>query len=500
MRRTIITPNRFTIFTLSWQAKAAGLGLCFFLLLFFSCKDDDVTYIGFRKGSRLNTRFVDIPLKKSVVQYNGVLTRNSKDETVSRILVGRYNDPKFGNMEARGFVNFAPPVQTVKVPIAATLDYLELQVRFDFYYYGSRDVALQRIQVFPLIDALNIDQKYYNNSTVSFSSVPVGDTTFLASPFAFDNADTSAVQIVRIRIKGSLGSDLLYDLLNEPDIINDFAQFSSKYPGFAFVMPQGDKIFGIDPQYSLPYPKSGDTMLSLYYSAAGLRSRVDFPLFYGNHSTTGSFRGVTSFSSITADRAPTPLNGIEAFKEFTSPDNQLYIQSGSALIAKFDLDNFYNYVDTLTNIVFNSAELVVNNVSDQKAPTDVQLRVLDSINRFRSYRIDSVINDVSTPVNDPYFLKIAKAISVGPLDNPTIDIRTDVGTSIAVTSDTRKIDRIYITEFCQQIYWHKHHPRRIKSLALMPVDTEFEKTVSGLLLDPSATLRIYYSKPVSKAR
>lgn len=460
-----------------------------------------MTYIGFRKDPRLNTHFVDIPLKKSVLQYNGVLTRNSQAETVSRILVGRYYDPQFGNMEARGFVNFAPPVETLTIPPLATFDYLELDVRFDFYYYGSHDATQQQIQVFELIDALNDGVKYYNNSIVNISSTPVGDLTFVADPTYFDLLDTSVVQTLRIRINGTLGPNLLQDLLSDPDLMKDFPLFSSKYPGFALVMPQADKIFGINPKYTLPYPKSGNTKLSLYYTNGGSQSRVDFPLFYGNgnQNFNDPFRAVTSFSTITADRSLTDLNGIEAFKDFTTTDNTLYIQSGSALIAKFDLDNFYNYVDTLSNIVFNSAELVVTNVSDQRPPSNVQLRVLDSTNRFRFPFIDSVIKDVSTRIVDPYFIKISKALSIGQtVDNPTIDVRTDVGAQIAVVPDTRKIDPIYITEFCQQIYWNKHHHRRIRSLALMPVEREFQKTVSVLVLDPSATLRLYYSRPVIK--
>ena len=206
-----------------------------------------------------------------------------------------------------------------------------------------------------------------------------------------------------------------------------------------------------------------------------------------------------SFSNITTDRSASALNGAQPFKEFVPPDNHFYVQSGTALVTKIDLTSFYNYVDTIENAVFNSAELVVTNTSQKKAPFFVQLRILDSTNHFRAPYIDSLVNDVIVNTLPPYLSKIPTAwfIATG---STSIDVRGDQGSTIRVATDTYEIGKIFITEFCQQVYRHKHDKRRITTLALMPSESEFQKSVNGLVLDGNIKLRLYYSKPVIKIR
>ena len=126
----------------------SGLWLCVFLFVVSSCKDD-AAYLGFQKDPRLSARFVDVALNPSVIQIDGVQTTNLPSDALQRILIGRYNDPLFGNIVATGYTSLAPPVVFVKPAASATFDSLILRLNFDYYYYGLATItSSQKIQVY----------------------------------------------------------------------------------------------------------------------------------------------------------------------------------------------------------------------------------------------------------------------------------------------------------------------------------------------------------------
>lgn len=516
MRRTTITRSHFITFIRSSQGKASGswsgLWLSLFLFVVFSCKDDPA-YIGFRKDPRLSASFVDIPLNPSVIQYNGLQTTNTTGDAISRILIGRYNDPLFGRIEATGYVSLAPPVPFVKPAASATFDSLVLQLNFDYYYYGlANSVSNQKIQVYEILDTLNGYKPYYSNSSIPISSTPIGEATFTLGTSDFDNAlivnaDTDTTNdltlAVQIKIPGSLGPRLFDDLKNDSTLQATYNQFMGKYKGFAFKVPDGygDKIFGINPIYRDGSPKVTDTKLSVYYTEDGLSLRADCVLSPSTNYITGIPYPVISFSRITADRGATALSGIVPFKEFKPGDNRFYVQAGTSLITKLDLSNFYKYVDTLDHVVFNSAELIVSNISPAKPPFNLSLRVLDSLNHFRNSFVDTLTVDTLRIVSDPYFLKTTSAFTASTtIGDQTVSVTTDAATSIGIDQDSKTISQIGITEFCQMIYKYRKDPRRVKAISIAVEENESKKSVDGLILDPNIALRVYYTKPIVKIR
>ncbi len=419
-------------------------------------------------------------------------------------MVGNYNDPQFGNMQVKGFANIAPPTLLLTPPATSVFDSLVLQLSLDFYHYGSSDSSQLTMQVFEVLDTIHPLAGYYTTTQVAYGTQPLGEVKFGVNPTSFDeslalNADRDTSNNVKYNVRvvmdGGYGASLLNDMIKNPALFRDVNSFIGKYKGFAFVMKDGNKIIGINPVFTGPAPKGKDTKLSLYYSDGAAQSRADYPLYYANNFTTGTtFPGV-SFTTITTDRSPTVLSGIELFKDFVPINQQFYVQSSTALITKMDLTSFYDFADTLGNIVFNSAELVMNNISQQTAPSQVQLRFLDSTNGFRSLFVDSLVNGVVKPVLDPYLAKIPKAWAPNTTSN-AVDVRADQGSVVRVSTD-KTIGKFFITEFCQQIYRYKTDPRRVKAIALMPIEAEFQKSVSSLVLDPGVSLRLYYTRPLS---
>ncbi len=423
-------------------------------------------------------------------------------------MFGHFNDPEFGNIEVQGYAGLSPPTVTISPPSTATVDSLILELNLDFYYYGTHDSSQQHVQVFEVLDTIQPTAGYYTTTVINHGTQPLGDAYFSVSPENFDlalglnaDADTSnnIHQKVRIKIRGDYGANLLYDMITNTALFQDIKPFIGKYKGFAFILKDGDKIVGVNPVFTGTTPGTKYTRMCLYYSDQGVQSRADFPLYYANNYSIGiTFPGV-SFTTISTDRSPTALSGIGNYTEFIPSDKRFYMQSGTALVTKLDLRSFYDFADTLKNAVFNSAEVVFNNVGTKKGPYQVQLRLLDSTNYFRSPYVDSLVNGAVKQVIDPYLGKIPTALAVASTTSNAIDVRADQGFLVNVAVDNT-IGKFFVTEFCQQIYKVKTDPRRVKSLGLMAAETEFSKSVSSLVLDPGIVLRLYYSQPVIKVR
>jgi len=507
LKRTTITRSRFTTFIRSWRGNTAGLLLVFLVLLFFSCKDD-AAIVGFPKDARLKSYFVDIPLNPSVIKFGAILTRNGPNDKLARIMVGKYNDPNLGNIEVKGFANIAPPSVTITPTATSVPDSLVLSLNLDFYYYGNPDSTRQHLEVYLVGDTIQPSSGYYSTTAIAYGPKPIGEAYFSVKPSDWAdalvlNADTDTAnnihQIVRVKLSSSLAANLLSDMINNPSLFQDINPFIGKYQGLAFVMKDGDKIVGINPVFTGTSPTSRNSRMRLYYSDGGVQSQADFPIYYTNNFSIGiTFPGV-SFSTITSDLGATPLNGIADFTDFKPSDNHMYVQSGTGIITKLDLTKFYEFVDTMDNVMFNSAEVVLNNVGTSIVPGTVQLRVMDSTNHFRSPFVDTLISGVITTTLDPYMGKIPTALQPAPTSSNAVDVRADQGSVIAVSTDN-VIGKVFITEFCQQVYKYKRDKRRVKSLAIMPAEAEFQKSVSSFMLDPNIVLRIYYTRPIIKIR
>jgi len=483
------------------------LALAWASLLIASCTDD-ATLVGFRKDPRLATRLVEIPLTYGVFLREPISTQNTSEDDLSRLLVGKVSDPGLGNIEAKAFFNFSPPIQTAFPSAFATFESLELQLKFDYYSYGTPDSSDLQLNVFEVEEPMTADRVYLSGTQIAIGASPIGDTVITPGPAELkegwsryiDNDPTNnSFFTVTIKLSGPMGQNILNDLVNDRLIFEDFVAFSSKYPGFAVTMPSGNKILGFTPVYSLPTPTGVDSKVILKYKESGTTVVVDFPIYYS--SINGTLNPVVTFSFVESDRSTGPLNGIIPFQDFVPADNQMYVQSGLGIMAKFELAKVYEYFDTIENVVINSAEMVFENTSSARPPQQFELLLLDSVNQFRGLYLDTLIAGETIRINDPYLIKIQQGIV--PLGISADEIRLAIlneltGQAASIDQTTGKIGSTVMTEFFQQIIVNKKSKRRAKAFAFHPQENEFEKTVSSLRLDPSsAKVKIYYSKPLT---
>lgn len=461
--------------------------------------------VGFRKDPRLATRYVEIPLDYSVILREPQSTENSTVDGIARLLVGRAIDPDLGELEATAYFNFSPPIDVTMPGPTATFESIRLVLKFDHYSFGATDSTELQLSVHELMEPLNPNNVYDSRTTVPYQPTSVGDKVISPGPvmlqsgweIASDNDLSNDIYFTdSITLSPTIGQNLLDDLLNldGQGTINDFGAFSSEYPGFAVTMPSGNKILGFTPVYQQPEPAENDSRIELTYTDADSLYTVNFPIYYA--VVNGVLNDISSFTSLNAVRTGTVLDGILPFKDFSPADGNLYTQSGTGIMPKFDLSKVYAYFDTIPYVVINSAELEIENTYTGRMPQDFELLMLDSLNGFRTTTIDIVLDGQLKSLDDPYLLKIRDGIlAVGTAPDTRVAILNQLtGPTASIDQTTGKVGSTVLTEFFHQIVIHKDEPRRALAFALHPVDNEFHKTVSKLKISPSsATLKIYYS-------
>lgn len=430
-----------------------------------------------------------------------ILTQNIADDEISRLLVGRVSDPDLGDLEAKAYFNFSPPIEPVFPTTSAQFVSLQLILKFDFYSYGATDSSDMQLTLHEIDEQLTSERLYYSGTTISYNPIPVGDTIFALGPGelrdgwkkASDNDATNNVYYsLPIKIEGPIGPSLLNDLINDRLTIDDFSLFSARYRGFALTMPVGNKILGFTPVYTLPTPLNVDSRLVLTYKEGSTTQVVDFPIYYAQVNNT--FMPVVSYTYLEPNRTGSAVDGIQPFVDFVTSDGNLYAQSGTGVIPKFHLGKFYEYFDTVDYPVINSAELVLDNSYTGRTPEDFELLLLDSVNRFRPFILPG------TDAPDPYIARIRPGIvPLAAGEETRVAVLNELsGGTASIDQENGKVGLTILTEFFQQIVNNKSQPRRATAFALHPLDNEFNKTVSTLKLNSSsAKLRIYYSKPLT---
>lgn len=435
--------------------------------------------------------------------------------------MGKYNDPEFGAMDVRAFTRMVPPPTLPTIEPGSVFDSLVLQIRLDFYHYGTPDSTEQVFQVFEILDTLGINGAIYTSaSDINIGATPIGEDRLYVYPpdfvlyeQAFADNDTTNDRSLKLRfnLTGPLGQELFDDLMNyqNEDLITNPDRFLEKYKGFAIVASQGDKILGALTTFTGIFSNSKDSRVTMYYHDSNTNRATHFLLSDAYNSTAQAEFTALSFTTIDVDRSGTVLSGIQSFTDFTPSNGKLYLQGCTGLAIKLDFTPFYQAVDTLKNPAFQSAQLIMQNISTLRPPSALIIRTLNGANRFRPPYLDSTtVKRIYFPEltsanlkrpGDPYFGSNLNAWVVGASSNPVVDIRNDNSLgSFAINSTSLVINDIFITQWCQFAFNTRTNPRRATTFAVIPVDDEFRKSVSSIILNNQVKLRLYYAEPVIK--
>lgn len=477
MRKTITTPNRSITYIRSWWAKA---NLFLFTAFLFSC-DEDLNLLGFRgDDQRFKVYYEEIPVPSSIILLDSVRSMNYSSTETTRLLVGSYSDPMLGEVTAKGFTQFRPTDITGFIPGGSVYDSAFLQLRFDFYNYGTSGSTPLELSIHEITEALPLDKLFFSKSAATYNPTPIGTIATTIDQVLFDkelsDTDADSLVVVNIRLTQDFGQRL-YDAINpEDENYTNFNLFKNRFKGLAIIPTVSDKIVGIS--------NSSNTFLTVYYHTGETKSSRTFILSSG-----------VSFSNITSDRSSTELSGLTNYhEEFTSPINR-YVQSGVGIATKLDFSGFYDLIDEYPNVIINSAELLIDNVAE---PGDFEypiigLIMLDEDNKFRKLTL-TANKDSAEYVSFRNKIAIGNFLSNDAFSAPyaITDATTLLG--LAYQKDDNKFIS-FPTLFFQQLYALKEE-KRYTDWALFPISPTPTKTVNRFVFNKdNIKLRIYYTRP-----
>lgn len=408
------------------------------------------------------------------------LRTTSLSGETSRLLAGNYVDPVFGSIQAQALMQFKPFDLTTPISATAQFDSLVFRMRFDFYSYGSTGETRQTFAVHEITQELDLKNDYFFNSAVDVAASQLGVNTVNVNyeyfKKEFEDTDKDSVLIVKVKLSNSFGQRL-FDAIDPEDVnYTDYDLFKTTFKGLALIPKQSDKIVGLSP---------GDlnSSLQLYYHDGDVKKTLSFIFSF----TQGSYQSIT-FSKILADRSSTELSGLNQFHTDFDPGLKRYIQGGSSIITKMDFSKFYEYIDTIPNMMINSAELEISGVetsSDFKAPKALTVSMLRSNNRFKTIKTEQDSID---------YINFNGKVVLG--DQLKFFAAKDEGSTFSMDySSTNNTYNGFPTLFFQQLFNLKSKQYQYPFWALRSGDPQPGKSVDRVVFPKDKLkLKIYYTR------
>jgi len=506
--KTQITQNRTIIYIMNlWAKRVAGSLVVAAAVLFVSCLDED-NIAGFRNENRkFKTSFIEIPLESSVILFDSLRTSNYISDPIRRMLVGKFTDPAFGQVYAEAYTQYLP-ISTSKAKEAdAVFDSVSFIINFDYYHFGAATETVEQFKIHRLTEDLTFrgSNDYYNFSSVNYDPTPIGEGELSISPESFDTLInfSSADTIVTLEIK--LADDFGLDLFNNWDAsspdFKDFRIFTKLFKGIAIVP-------GTNNQQALGLSVGTNTKVRLHYHTPTDTLFFDYPVTSGINTSHYQY-----------DRSGSGVSGLtNKYIDFIPPNpNKRYIQNGGLISTKFDIDlsKFFEFADTIENLVINSAEISIDEIddpSDFPVPQSLFVQVLKDNNRLKQFAstdkpqqrvqdsIDLILyaNNGLTLTNGLQGLSTS-TISIGSVFSPMADTQRDLGRLTYVEDDERYLG--YFTLFFQELARREFNAdgvekTRFKKFILYPSDPYAAKSFNRVVFNKQALkLRIYYTQP-----
>lgn len=266
------------------------------------------------------------------VETGTILNDSLITSKTSRSLIGSYNDPVFGRVDARTFTQLDLQGSNVNFGTSPTID----SVYFFLYYtnYYGDTLSEQEFAVYELSENIDDSKLYYSTNTISYSSNPIADTTFRPHPMDI---------VFGIRLDNSFGQNILNA---NSTTLSSNSEFIKTFKGIAIipktrVLPEGlGAVFTYDLAVSA-------TKLILYYH------NTDDTL---NHSYSLAISSSTPrFHQIERIYKSAELQNTEIYPD--SDKVKSFLQGGA--YARMFLKIKDEDIAALKNIAINNAEIIL---------------------------------------------------------------------------------------------------------------------------------------------
>jgi len=330
--------------------------------VFISCKKAGIQF-GSSFLDNTHTQIVQVDtltVDASTVSVDSFITND-----LATGLTGSYNDPYFGVVTAKSFMEIGPPAYSDTFQ-NTVFDSLELVLFLNKSYYGDTSKPVT-VNIYRLSENIKYasSTSLYNNSSFSYYSNAIGEKTFMLRP----NVDDS----ISIPLSEDIGAAWMSMLASGDIRIKTDADFENYFKGICIASSGGDAVFGFKDSISV---RLHFKQKELY--PAG--KHVDFTLLNRPYQ----------FNNISINRTGTAINNIgTSVKEISSAEtnNTAYIQYITGTMAKLRFPYLKDVLQLPGYTGIISAELRVKPVKASfnnlyPLPDALRLVTTDSHNEF----------------------------------------------------------------------------------------------------------------------
>jgi hypothetical protein len=518
-------------------------------LFFFSCSEE-TSPLGFKNPDpKFQNRFVEIPLTSSVILLDSVRTSNADAvNDLNRLIVGKHNDPLFGEVMASAFTQVYPVSNLIDLSSESkpaddkendSLEFqsIELRLLVDYYAYGAQSKTTQTFKVHRLTEKIpasysvttsstaggqqkpvdlvtNYKKTYFNKSVATAEATAIGTGSIEVDydKFATElSDDTFDSLVVTTPLDNAFGQEI-FDLMNteafRDSILLKPSKFMDLFKGIVITPENSDKVI----RFYLP-----GSSIRITYKDTGVTGKVHtLDIALG----TSSIFGLVSFNEIKSNRGSTALDGLNNFFEpFEPVDGRRYIQAGTGIVTKIDFSKFLEFADTIDQMLINSAEFVITEVETPGSytpPSNLAVKLINSNNRFKKISYPGRGSMYSKDVEDinlyqgfvnfdrNNYFTTAQGI---PFDS-TMNIVNDVGSFLTLNySSDEKSYRGTAGLFFQKLFEKDEAKTPFTQAILLPYSPSRSSSIAygvhiaGKSLNRTAfdqekiVLRIYYTVP-----
>ena len=497
--------NRITTSIMNLWVKLIGQLTIWSVALFFfiSCKEE-VSDLGYpNPNSKFKVYYYEIPLESSVLLRDSLRTSNfSYSGEPNRFLIGGYQDDRFGSVTSNAVTQYFTS-STAKLAAGAVYDSVSLQLQFDLYHYGSMEKTQQSLNVYKLEDVIKFDniKNFFNKTTVATGEL-LGSKSYTIKPddfdkFASSSTDYDTVITIRVPLNEVFGRELFSAAVKwrdyaspEDSLFIHYGKFIEQFKGLVIKPDVSDKAIGFNP------------------SGAGTRLLVHYHTATDTTFMILGMNGVIGFNQITGQRTGELAQVQEYHREYLQESDTRYIQSGTGVLTRVDFGKFYDFIDTIPNLLINSAELVVENVetSSFAAPPSLVLRNLTpETNRFRKYTLHNLQDSIDYTHYRGFFqYDVATSQTPAVVDNDLVFFaRTDKANVVPYSSTKKSYSGVLTLLLQRMVAAGDETP--LKAFALYPGSEAANtpafrsgaKSLNRAVFPKNGIkLRIYYTKPL----
>ena len=480
-----------------WARTLRQLAVVAVALFFFSC-EDETSLLGFKNpNKKFDVSYVDIPLNASqVLAIDSIVTDlrpivvDGQAVTVDGLLVGQYQDPQLGSINAQSFLTIYPTINNA-LQSTAVYDSITVQFRLNGYAYGFTGTQRKTFNIHEItgdtLSLFNGNTYYASSPAPQYGAEPIGQAVISVSYDSLEKQSTLAANqrdtfLIQGRLSDDFGTRLFEAVRAGFTTSAQLAVFKSQIKGLGLLPGDEPGVLGI----SVVGNTSQLSRVVLHYHTLTEGGAVDDTL-------SRSFgTELSSFTRIEADRTGTELAGIVPYQTTDTPSGLRYIQSGGGLLTKLDLAPFWVFADSVNNVLINAAEISIGGVSaspGMKPHSGLMLALMNAEgDRFLNGAITAdgeiVTRHYSDRIDGTRYFMAA----------------TDAGGTIAYDDEENRFSG-FLTLFAQSLFMNKNNEdgsineNRLQHVALYPASPPIGRSVTRTIFSKdNVNLRIYYTR------